>query len=180
MTLLPLSTHSLGDRPHWSRVCRAPTRTGLPTWGQQDSKTVKCTSIQIYKTGGSLVFFEAEPHFGVKFIACLNQQPQNKYDVEPNTPEYYMECIMPFSNSFDLRVINLPSLYFVVVLKMTLFIAFIQLDFMGRVVLVTLVFVLELFCLLLVSLFPCCTIENHTWPQSNKSQSLILSCKNQN
>ena len=28
--------------------------------------------IQIYKTGGSLVFFEAEPHFGVKFIACLN------------------------------------------------------------------------------------------------------------
>ena len=71
---------------------------------------------------------------------------------------------MPVSNSFDLRVINLPSLYFVVVLKMTLFIAFIQLDFMGRVVLVTLVFVLELFCLLLVSFFPCCTIENHTWP----------------
>ena len=33
------------------------------------------------------MFIEAEPHFGVKIILCLNSQPHNKQD-EPNTPAY--------------------------------------------------------------------------------------------
>lgn len=37
--------------------------------------------------GGCLVFIEAEPHFGVKIILCLNSQSHNKQD-EPNTPAY--------------------------------------------------------------------------------------------
>ena len=32
-----------------------------------------------FRLGGSLVFFEAEPRFGVKVILCLTQ-PQNRQD----------------------------------------------------------------------------------------------------
>ena len=83
---------SLGDKPLEQSLCRAPTRTGPPTRGRWKSNFKKYTYIQARglftsRLGGSSVFFEAEPRFGVKVISRLTQ-PQNREE-EPNIRARY-------------------------------------------------------------------------------------------
>ena len=75
VTLLPLPR--LGDWPLKSFQPHRSAHTGTHNGGGLYSSLL----------GGCLVFIEAEPHFGVKIILCLNSQPHNKQD-EPNTPAY--------------------------------------------------------------------------------------------
>lgn len=80
----------------------------LRRWESQKSRSQSLTkriAASRNEIGGSSVFFEAEPRFGVKVISRLTQ-PQNRKD-EPITPDYFRTLWITI---FVFRL-NLPSFY---------------------------------------------------------------------
>lgn len=60
-------THSLGDRPLEQSLCRAPTRTGLPTRGPME---VGCWKVRVY-TRSKLVYLPFGTFFGASFWCVI-------------------------------------------------------------------------------------------------------------
>ena len=95
----PPPTHSLGDRPLEQSLCRAPTRTGLPTRGPME---VWCWKVRVY-TSSKLVYLPFETFFGASFwcviVISRLKQPRNWQD-ESNTPNCYRAHCLELLFSF--------------------------------------------------------------------------------
>ena len=123
VTLLSLPPHwEIHCRPLEQSLCKAPTYTSLPTC-MGAITSLKLWSIHNYiqarglffsRLGGSLVFFKAEPCFGVTVISCLTQPQKCKAKRAKYT--WLLSSTLALITIFLLHV-NFRSFYFMGLLE---------------------------------------------------------------